>query len=91
MNDEKQHKELKSDQNSCPPKDEQLAQHFILWKQGQRNKLQNRQYTLFKWGRLYAKYTNDHAMTSPFWWYIFMGCITSTMSGCTSAQSSSLI
>jgi hypothetical protein len=29
MNDEKQHKELKFDQNSSPSKDEQLAQHFI--------------------------------------------------------------
>jgi len=48
MNDEKQCKELKSDQNSSPPKDEQLAQHFILRKQDQWNKLQNRQYTLFK-------------------------------------------
>jgi len=35
MNDEKQCKELKSDQNSSPPKDEQLAQHFILRKQDQ--------------------------------------------------------
>jgi hypothetical protein len=48
MNDKQQRKELKSDQNSSPPKDEQLAQHFILRKQDQRNKLQNRQYTLFK-------------------------------------------
>jgi hypothetical protein len=45
---EKEHKELKFVQNSSPSKDEQLAQHFNLWKQDQRNKLQNRQYTLFK-------------------------------------------
>jgi hypothetical protein len=48
MNDKKQHKELKSKQNSGLPREEQLAQHFFLWKQYQRNKLQNRQYTLFK-------------------------------------------
>jgi len=47
MNGKKQH-ELKSDQKNSPPTDEQLAHHFILWKQDQRNKLQNRQYSLNK-------------------------------------------